>query len=254
MNMQDKYLEIFKMMFSHGVLRNDRTGIGCYSLFNMYLSFDLSKGKFPQMTHRHISEKVHKAEFDWILSGQTNIKPLQEKGIKIWDLWADEAGDLGPVYGYQIRNFNGEGIDQLKNLLEGLKTNPDSRRHIISLWNPAQTAEMALPPCYPYFQFFVENNNLNLFVVQRSADWLVGVPYDICLYSRLLIYVASQVGLQAQHLDMNFIDAHAYVNHQEFEDKFNSDIEFPDYHLNEENEIIISNYKHGGKIRPAINV
>lgn len=208
---EKQYKKILHKAITKGQFRNDRTSVGSYSLFNQQLSWNL-KNNFPIMTGRKIYQKIFNTEFDWFINGETNIKRFKDNNVKIWDEWADANGNLGPVYGHQLRNFNSNNIDQLKNLLEKLKTNPDSRRHIVSLWNPQQLNDMALPPCYLYFQFFVEGNKLNMFVVQRSGDLFLGIPYDIALFSKLLLYVCDNVNLKANKINLQIVDAHVYKN------------------------------------------
>ena len=162
-----QYHEILQDCLDQGIYRDDRTEIGCYSTFNKSIKVDLTES-FPLITGRRMFPKIFKTEFDWFINGETNIKRFQDNGVKIWDAWADKNGDLGPVYGHQMRNFNNQYIDQLESVIDSLKHNPDSRRHIISLWNPAQLSKMALPPCYLYFQFYVDNGYLNMFTLQRS--------------------------------------------------------------------------------------
>ncbi len=209
--LENKYKKILKATLKNGTYRNDRTGIGSYSLFNQLLSWKVTKN-FPMITGRKMYQNVFNTEFDWFINGETNIKRFKENNVKIWNEWADENGDLGPVYGHQLRNFNSIGIDQLINVIQSIKNNPDSRRHIISLWNPQQLKDMALPPCYLYFQFFVDNNKLNMFVVQRSGDLFLGIPYDIALFSKLLLYIASETNKLANKIDLQIVDAHVYNN------------------------------------------
>ena len=206
-----RYRELLKDVLKHGIERDDRTGVGCISAFNLSLSVDVSE-TFPILTGRRMFPKVFNTEFNWFINGETNIKRFQDAGVKIWDAWADEDGELGPVYGHQLRNFNSAGIDQLWGTINQLVENPDSRRHIISLWNPVQQPEMALPPCYLYFQFFVDGDNLDMFVVQRSGDMFLGVPYDMALFTMILNFVAEQAGYKARELAVNIIDAHIYKN------------------------------------------
>ncbi len=213
-NYEAQYHQILQDCLDQGVYRDDRTGVGCYSTFNKSIKVDLSEA-FPLITGRRMFPKIFKTEFDWFINGETNIKRFQDNGVTIWDAWADKNGDLGPVYGHQMRNFNNQYIDQLECVIDSLKHNPDSRRHIISLWNPAQLSKMALPPCYLYFQFFVEKNNLHMFALQRSADIFLGVPYDMALYSQILLYIAEKTGYNAKRVNVKFIDAHIYKNQQE---------------------------------------
>ena len=208
---EKQYKKILQKAIAKGQFRNDRTGVGSHSLFNQQLSWNLKNG-FPMITGRKIYQKVFNTEFDWFINGETNIQRFKDNNVKIWDSWANPEGDLGPVYGHQLRNFNSNGIDQLKSLLKSLKTNPDSRRHIVTLWNPQQLNDMALPPCYLYFQFFVQGTKLNMFVVQRSGDLFLGIPYDIALFSKLLLYVADETNLKANKINLQIVDAHVYKN------------------------------------------
>ena len=214
MGFEYDYKQILTEAMTNGYPRLDRTGVGSLSVFSKTLKFDYSNGTLPIITGKKMYSKIWNAEYEWFKAGHTNIKELQEKGVTIWNEWADENGDLGPVYGHQMRNWNSEGYDQLESVIESIKTDPDSRRHIINLWNVSQLSEMKLPPCYNYFQFFVDNNNkLNLFVNMRSADILLGVPYDLMLFTRLLFYVAGQVGdLTPGILSLHMTDAHVYNN------------------------------------------
>ena len=207
------YKSILREALAVGTFRDDRTGVGSYSLFSKTIRVNISK-KFPLITGRRMFPKIFNTELDWFLNGETNIKRFQDNRVTIWDNWADENGDLGPVYGYQMINFNGqEGFNQLLSVVDSLRSNPDSRRHIISLWNPLQTSQMALPPCYLYFQFFVDGGKyLNMFVVQRSADLFLGIPYDVALFSKFLLHVAELTELSANILDLHMVDAHVYKN------------------------------------------
>jgi len=206
-----KYKKILDNTIKKGIYRNDRTGVGSYSLFNQSLNWNLNK-TFPIITGRKIYENIFNTEFDWFINGETNIERFKNNNVNIWNEWADENGDLGPVYGHQLINFNDSNINQLKQVIESIKHNPDSRRHIISLWNPQQLKDMALPPCYLYFQFFVENNKLNMFVVQRSGDLFLGIPYDIALFSKLLLYVSYETNMIANNITLQIVDAHVYKN------------------------------------------
>ena len=213
-NYEAQYHEILQDCLDQGIYRDDRTEVGCYSTFNKSIKVDLTES-FPLITGRRMFPKIFKTEFDWFINGETNIKRFQDNGVKIWDAWADKNGDLGPVYGHQMRNFNNQYIDQLESVIDSLKHNPDSRRHIISLWNPAQLSKMALPPCYLYFQLYVDNGYLNMFTLQRSGDVFLGVPYDVALFSQLLLYISEQVDLLPGKMEMQIIDAHVYVNQTE---------------------------------------
>ena len=239
----------------NGIERNDRTGVGSYSLFNQSIKVNVSK-KFPIITGRKMFPNTFNTEFDWFINGETNIQRFKDNNIKIWDAWANEVGDLGPVYGHQLRNFNSEYYDQLKMLINSLKTNPDSRRHIISLWNPLQLEEMALPPCYLYFQFYVDKNKkLNMFVVQRSGDLFLGIPYDICLFAKTLLYIASETNLKPNKLELQIIDAHIYKNQIDSIKEYllQPIFNLPKYtYINNNLEII--NYQSGKKITAAVAV
>lgn len=212
MKYEQQYQEILKKILKTGINRKDRTGIGCKSAFNLHLKINVEK-HFPILTGKKMFPNIFNTEFAWLINGETNIKRLQDAKVTIWDEWADENGDLGPVYGHQLRNFNSQGFDQLENLIESIKNTPDSRRHVISLWNPAQIANMTLPPCYLYFQFFVEGNKLNMFTVQRSGDAFLGIPYDVALFTNILNYIAIRTNLKPSKLDINIVDAHIYNNH-----------------------------------------
>jgi thymidylate synthase len=196
---------------------SDRTGTGTLSIFGHQMRFDLDQG-FPLTTTKklHLKSIVH--ELLWFLKGETNIAYLKEHGVKIWDDWADERGDLGPVYGAQWRSWpsqDGEAIDQIGKVIEQIKRNPDSRRLIVSAWNPAEVERMALPPCHCLFQFYVANGRLSCQLYQRSADIFLGVPFNIASYALLLQMVAQVTGLKAGDFVHSFGDAHLYLNHLE---------------------------------------
>jgi thymidylate synthase len=252
---EKKYQSILNNCLKNGIERNDRTGVGSYSLFNQSIKVNISK-KFPIITGRKMFPNTFNTEFDWFINGETNIQRFKDNNIKIWDAWANESGDLGPVYGHQLRNFNSEYYDQLKMLINSLKTNPDGRRHIISLWNPLQLEEMALPPCYLYFQFYVDKNKkLNMFVVQRSGDLFLGIPYDICLFAKTLLYIASETNLKANKLELQIIDAHIYKNQIDSIKEYllQPIFNLPKYtYINNNLEII--NYQSGKKITAAVAV
>jgi thymidylate synthase len=200
-------------------------------------------------------QKTFDTEFEWFMNGETNIQRFRGAGIKIWDAWADENGDLGPVYGYQMRNFNDQNIDQMQMLIKNLIDDPDSRRHIISLWNPIQLDQMALPPCYLYFQFFVDRGKLNMFVVQRSGDLFLGIPYDVALFTKILLYVAEKVSLEANLLEIQIIDAHIYDNQSTAIHKYFEQESFdPPKYTNENGILELINYKHGPKITATVAV
>ena len=200
-----------------GTLKADRTGTGTKSVFGYQMRFNLEEG-FPLLTTKkvHLKSIIH--ELLWFIAGDTNIKYLKDNGVSIWDEWADENGELGPVYGRQWRAWktaDGETVDQLSALIEGIKKNPDSRRHIISAWNPGEVDKMALPPCHAMFQFYVANGRLSCQLYQRSADVFLGVPFNIASYALLTIMVARVCGLRPGDFIHSFGDAHIYTNHFE---------------------------------------
>ena len=210
-----QYLDLMQKVLNEGQKKSDRTGTGTLSIFGHQMEFNLSDG-FPLVTTKkvHLKSIVH--ELIWFLQGSTNISYLKENGVSIWDEWADEKGDLGPVYGAQWRSWpdgNNGTIDQIQNLIQGIKTNPDSRRHIVSAWNPALVDEMALPPCHSLFQFYVVNEELSCQLYQRSADIFLGVPFNIASYALLTHMVAHVCNLKAGKFVHTFGDAHLYLNH-----------------------------------------
>jgi thymidylate synthase len=210
-----QYLNLLADILENGVQRGDRTGTGTLGVFGRQIRFDLSKG-FPVLTTKKLHLRSIIVELLWFLRGDTNVRWLQENGCKIWDEWADANGDLGPVYGKQWRSWaapNGASIDQIAKLVEGLKTNPNSRRHIVSAWNPADVDDMALPPCHCLFQFFVADGKLSCQLYQRSADVFLGVPFNIASYALLTLMVAKVTGLEAGEFVHTFGDAHLYLNH-----------------------------------------
>jgi len=251
---EEEYKKLLLECLTNGVHRNDRTGVGCKSIFNASLKVNVSK-YFPVITGRKMFEKTFNTEFEWFMNGETNIQRFRDAGVKIWDAWADENGDLGPVYGHQMRNFNDQNIDQMQMLIKQLINNPDSRRHIISLWNPAQIDQMRLPPCYLYFQFFVEYDKLNMFIVQRSGDLFLGIPYDIALFTKILLYVSDKVGLKANLLEVQIVDAHVYDNQYDaiheylMQDTFDT----PEY-IYENRALTLINYKHGPVITAKVAI
>ena len=254
-NFEKKYKKILLNAFNNGTNRNDRTKVGSKSLFNQSLSWNLNDG-FPMITGRKIYQKVFNTEFDWFINGETNIKRFKDNNVKIWDAWADEKGELGKVYGYQMLNFNSQSINQLEAVISSLNNNKDSRRHIISLWNPSELEEMALPPCYLYFQFFVDiNNNLNMFVLQRSGDLFLGIPYDIALFSKLLLYISEKTKLKANRIDLQIVDAHIYNNQTESILKYlkTKVYKLPSYKYNNK-KLTIENYKFDKLITAPVAV
>jgi thymidylate synthase len=210
-----QYLDLMRTIIDTGVDRSDRTGTGTKSIFGHQMRFDLSAG-FPLLTTKKLHVKSIVYELLWFLRGETNVRWLQERGVKIWDEWADENGDLGPVYGSQWRSWpDGRGgtIDQIENVVHSIKTKPDSRRHIVTAWNPAEVDEMALPPCHCLFQFYVANGKLSCQLYQRSADLFLGVPFNIASYALLTLIMAQVTGLQPGEFVHSLGDVHLYSNH-----------------------------------------
>jgi thymidylate synthase len=212
-----QYLNLLRHVMENGVDRMDRTGTGTRGVFGYQMRFDLSEG-FPMVTTKKLHKKSIVHELIWFLAGDTNIKYLQDNKVRIWDEWADENGDLGPVYGKQWRRWEGpEGkvIDQVKNVVEAIKNNPYSRRHIVSAWNPADVDDMALPPCHCLFQFHVADGKLSCQLYQRSADIFLGVPFNIASYALLVHMMAQVCDLEVGDFVHTFGDAHIYSNHFE---------------------------------------
>ena len=222
-----QYLDLIRHIQTNGVTKTDRTGTGTKSVFGYQMRFDLSKG-FPMVTTKklHLKSIIH--ELLWFLKGDTNIAYLQENGVRIWNEWADENGNLGPVYGHQWRNWNSEEIDQIKDIIHTLKTNPDSRRMLVSAWNPSVLPDTsksfaenvannkaALPPCHAFFQFYVADGKLSCQLYQRSADVFLGVPFNIASYALLTMMMAQVCDLEAGDFVHTFGDAHIYSNHKE---------------------------------------
>ncbi|HEV7275351.1 MAG TPA: thymidylate synthase [Devosiaceae bacterium] len=211
------YLQLLSDVLNRGTDRPDRTGTGTRSLFGYQMRFDLSAG-FPLLTTKKLHLKSIIYELLWFLRGETNVRWLQERGVKIWDEWADENGDLGPVYGSQWRSWpdgQGSSIDQIANVVHAIRTRPDSRRHIVSAWNPAEVDEMALPPCHCLFQFYVAEGRLSCHLYQRSGDVFLGVPFNIASYALLTHMVAQVTGLEPGDFVHSFGDVHLYSNHFE---------------------------------------
>lgn len=206
------YLELLDKVLKEGAEKEDRTGTGTLSLFGAQLRFDLQKG-FPLLTTKRVHFKSVVYELLWFLRGDTNIRYLRENGVSIWDEWADENGDLGPVYGKQWRNWN--GFDQIQNILETLKHDPDSRRMLVSSWNVSELPQMALAPCHALFQFYVANDRLSCQLYQRSADLFLGVPFNIASYALLTHMIAAQSGLMVGDFVWTGGDVHLYRNHLE---------------------------------------
>ena len=222
-----QYHDLLKHVLAEGVQKGDRTGTGTLSVFGYQMRFDLSKG-FPMVTTKKLHLKSIIYELLWFLKGDTNIQYLQENGVRIWNEWADTNGDLGPVYGHQWRSWNGEEIDQIQEVIESIKNNPNSRRMLVSAWNPSvlpdtkksfeenvANGKAALPPCHAFFQFYVANGKLSCQLYQRSADIFLGVPFNIASYALLTMMVAQVCGLEAGDFIHTFGDAHIYNNHME---------------------------------------
>jgi thymidylate synthase len=212
-----QYLDLLRRIKEEGVIKTDRTGTGTKSVFGHQMRFNLADG-FPLVTTKkcHLKSIIH--ELLWFLKGDTNVKYLQENGVRIWNEWADENGDLGHVYGYQWRSwpdYKGGHIDQISQVIEQIKNNPDSRRLLVSAWNVAEVDEMALPPCHLLFQFYVADGRLSLQLYQRSADCFLGVPFNIASYSLLLLMVAQVCGLEPGEFVHTTGDTHLYLNHME---------------------------------------
>ena len=264
---EENYLRLLADATVVGAWTNDRTGVGTYSLVGERLSFDLAEG-FPLLTTKRVHFHSVKAELLWFLRGDTNVGWLKEQGVTIWDAWADENGDLGPVYGHQWRSWEywtGAGLDQIAQVIESIKTNPTSRRHIVSAWNPAQIEDMALPPCHLLFQFVVQNGRLHCVLTQRSADLFLGVPFNIASYALLTHMVAQVTGLQVGTLTLNFGDAHVYANHikQVHEQVERTPYAFPRLRLNKAvtsiddftlDDIEVVEYQHHPAIKAPVAV
>lgn len=222
-----QYLDLIKHVQEKGILKEDRTGTGTKSVFGYQMRFDLSEG-FPMLTTKKLHLKSIIYELLWFLKGDTNIEYLKENNVKIWDAWANENGDLGPVYGHQWRNWNSEGIDQITEVINTIKTNPDSRRMLVSAWNPSvlpdtsvsfsdnvANGKAALPPCHAFFQFYVTDGKLSCQLYQRSADIFLGVPFNIASYALLTMMMAQVCDLKPGDFIHTFGDAHIYSNHSE---------------------------------------
>jgi thymidylate synthase len=210
-----QYLDLLADILAHGARREDRTGVGTLSVFGRQMRFDLGAG-FPLLTTKRVHLKSVVLELIWFLSGNTNVRWLQERGCTIWDEWADEAGDLGPVYGKQWRSWaapDGRTIDQITHVVRSIRENPASRRHIVSAWNPAEVDDMALPPCHCLFQFYVAGGRLSCQLYQRSADVFLGVPFNIASYALLTAMMAQVTGLELGEFVHTLGDAHLYLNH-----------------------------------------
>ena len=210
-----QYLDLLSDILEHGVEKSDRTGVGTLSLFGYQMRFNLQEG-FPLLTTKKLHQKSIIYELLWFLKGDTNIRYLQDHGVRIWDEWADENGDLGPVYGAQWRSWksvDGHSVDQISHLIEQIKTNPNSRRLIVSAWNVSEIEKMALPPCHLLFQFYVAGGALSCQLYQRSADTFLGVPFNIASYALLTMMIAAVCGLKPGEFVHTFGDVHLYKNH-----------------------------------------
>lgn len=210
-----QYLDLLNRILTEGTKKTDRTGTGTLSVFGHQMRFNLEDG-FPLLTTKKLHLKSIIYELLWFLKGDTNVKYLQEHGVRIWNEWADENGDLGPVYGHQWRSwpdYNGGTIDQISNVIDMIKNHPDSRRMVVSAWNPAEVDQMALPPCHCLFQFYVADGRLSLQLYQRSADTFLGVPFNIASYALLLMMMAQVTGLKAGDFIHTTGDTHLYLNH-----------------------------------------
>ncbi|MBI1907226.1 MAG: thymidylate synthase [Rhodocyclales bacterium] len=212
-----QYLDLMQHVLEHGTRKTDRTGTGTLSVFARQIRFDLQAG-FPLLTTKKLHTRSIIHELLWFLQGDTNIRYLKDNGVSIWDDWADEQGELGPVYGKQWRRWetaDGRTVDQISQLVDGLKRNPDSRRHLVSAWNPGEVQDMALPPCHALFQFYVANGTLSCQLYQRSADIFLGVPFNIASYALLTLMVAQVCGLRPGEFVWTGGDCHLYLNHLE---------------------------------------
>jgi thymidylate synthase len=211
---EDQYLGLLREVLAEGARKTDRTGTGTLSVFGRQLRFGLDR--FPLLTTKKLHLKSILYELLWFLRGDTNVKWLQERGVSIWDEWADENGELGPVYGYQWRHWRtpeGREIDQIQQVISSLRSKPDSRRHLVTAWNPADVDRMALPPCHALFQFYVANGKLSCQMYQRSADLFLGVPFNIASYAALTLMVAQVTNLKPGEFVLTLGDAHLYLNH-----------------------------------------
>jgi thymidylate synthase len=210
-----QYLDLLQDVLDNGVAKSDRTGTGTRSVFGRQMRFDLGAG-FPALTTKKLHLRSVVTELLWFLRGDTNVRWLQERGVTIWDEWADENGELGPVYGHQWRSWpapDGRKIDQIDQVIDSIRTNPDSRRHIVSAWNPAEVDAMALPPCHAMFQFYVADGRLSCQLYQRSADIFLGVPFNIASYALLTMMIAQVCDLEPGEFVHTLGDAHLYSNH-----------------------------------------
>lgn len=262
-----QYHDLMRRILDEGVSKSDRTGTGTISVFGHQMRFDLAEG-FPLLTTKKVHTRSIIHELLWFLKGDTNIAYLKENGVSIWDEWADENGDLGPVYGYQWRSWptpDGQHIDQISQVIDQLKNNPDSRRIIVSAWNVSEISKMALPPCHAFFQFYVANGKLSCLLYQRSADVFLGVPFNIASYALLTMMVAQVCDLEPGEFIHTLGDAHLYSNHLEQADlQLSRDFRpLPSLKLNPEvknifdfkfEDISIENYDPHPHIKAAVAV
>lgn len=230
-----QYLDLLRDIMENGYDKPNRTGVDTRSVFGRSMRFDLNQG-FPLITTKKIHLKSVIYELLWFIKGDTNVKFLQDNGVRIWNEWADENGDLGPVYGAQWRNWNNDGIDQLQELIYKLKNNPDDRRMIVSAWNPSQVGKMALPPCHMFYQCYVADGKLSMLMYQRSCDMFLGVPFNIASYALLTMMLAQVCGLKLGEYVHVLGDAHIYHNHfaQVREQLAREPYPLPQMHLNPE--------------------
>lgn len=255
MNYENQYKEVIKDVLDTGFIRENRTGIDCITTFNKSLKVDISNGEFPMLTGKKMYPRIFKTELKWLLQPTTDTKIFDDNRVTIWKEWTNAEGNTGKNYGYQLNNFNGQGHNQLEELINNIKSNPNSRRHVLSLWNPLQLDEMELVSCYNFFNFFVQDNFLSMHVTQRSADLFLGIPYDITLFSNLLLYVAEKTGLKAKEVHLNMIDCHIYSNHIEAVEEYLAAETFslPTYLYNNE-ELTINNYKFGSQATAPVAI
>nr|WP_221243705.1 thymidylate synthase [Micrococcus sp. TA1] len=254
-------------VLAHGTVKEDRTGTGTYSVFGRQLRYDLGES-FPLITTKRVHFRSVALELLWFLRGESNVRWLQERGVSIWDEWADADGELGPVYGVQWRSWpapDGGQIDQIARVVESLRTHPDSRRHIVTAWNPAEVEKMALPPCHALFQFYVADGRLSCQLYQRSADLFLGVPFNIASYALLTVMMARQTGLEPGEFVWTGGDCHIYSNHvdQVREQLARTPYPYPRLRLNRQPEDIFSyayedfelvDYQHHPTIKAPIAV
>ncbi|WP_041684419.1 thymidylate synthase [Renibacterium salmoninarum] len=267
MTVQTPYEDLLRDVLANGTTKSDRTGTGTRSVFGRQIRFDLAQS-FPLITTKRVHFKSVAMELLWFLRGDSNVHWLQENGVKIWNEWADDDGELGPVYGVQWRSWptpDGQHIDQIASLIEALKANPDSRRHIVSAWNVAELSKMALPPCHAFFQFYVADGKLSCQLYQRSADMFLGVPFNIASYALLALMVAQQVGLEPGEFIWTGGDTHIYDDHlaQVEEQLSREPFPYPSLRINRKPTSIfdynfedfeVLNYQHHATIKAPIAV